>query len=82
MITTFFLTIFFSLLSLFVNFLPTGDLPAGIAEGLAYFWGILNTFNYIFPISTLLTILLIVLSFNTAFWVWGLINWIYHKIRG
>jgi len=82
MITTFLLTILYSLLNLLVGFLPIGSLPAPISSALTYFVGILNTFNFFFPIDTLLTVLVFAVGFHAIIYLYHLINWIYHKIRG
>lgn len=82
MITTFILTILYSFSNLVLAFLPTGTLPAGFTTALAYFWGALNAFSYIFPVSTLLAALAIVLAFDVGVMAWHFLQWVIKKIPG
>lgn len=82
MISTFFLSIFYSFVSFLVGFLPTGTLPASIASSFAYFMGLVNSFSYFVPVATLLQAALLVLAFDGALFLWSFINWIIRKIPG
>jgi len=82
MITTFILTIFSSFLNFLVGFLPTGSIPQGFTDAVSYFFGALNAFSYIFPVSTLFTCLLLYLAFDLAVLLWHLFNWVIKKIPG
>jgi len=82
MIFSFFLTILFSLLGLLIGVLPVGAMSTEISTALSYFIGVLNTFNYVFPVDTLLAVLTIALSVELTFLLWNFANWVYHKIRG
>jgi len=81
MISTFFITIVFSFINGLLSLLPTGSLPVAIITGVAYFMGILNTFNYLFPIDTLVAVLGFALIFHSAWFFWGLYNYIYGLLR-
>ena len=82
MISTFFLTSFYGLIALLLGFLPTGFLPSGVAQGINYFWGVVNTFSYIIPLDTMLQALLLVFAFDFAILLWHFINWVIRKIPG
>jgi len=82
MITAFFLNIFYSLIIFLLGLLPVGSLPSDITTSLAYIVGVMNTFNYFFPIGALFSVLALSISFELAIMVFHFANWIYHKIRG
>lgn len=82
MITTFFLSIINSFVGLLLNLLPTGSLPSGISTAISYFWAIVNSFSYVFPVSTLLAAFLVLLAFDLAVLLWHLLQWILRKIPG
>jgi len=82
MITTFFLTILYGLVNSLVGILPIGHLPASISSAFAYFIGLVNTYNYIVPLATLLAASLVVLFFDGILLLWHIINWIIRKIPG
>jgi len=82
MISTFFLTIFYSLVSLLVGFLPSGVLPSQITSAFAYFIGIANSFSYVIPMDTLLQVVVLALAYDGVLFIWWFINWIIRKIPG
>jgi len=82
MITSFIVSTFVFLIGFIINLLPTGVLPVDVANAISWLQGILNTFNFIFPISTLFTVLILVVSVDIALWVFHAFLWVYHKIRG
>jgi len=82
MISTFFLTIFYGLVSLLVSFLPTGVLPTQISTAFAYFWGVANSFSYVIPMDTLLKVVVLAIAFDGILLIWWFINWIIRKIPG
>jgi len=65
-----------------LSLLPVGNLPLGIPNGILYFWGILNSFSYVFPVSTLFLALLFVLGFDVGVMLWHVLQWIIRKIPG
>jgi len=80
MITTYFLAAFYGLFGLLLNLLPTGSLPSGFSEALAYFWGTMNAFSYLIPVDTMLQALLLVLAFDLVVLLWHFIHWSMAKI--
>jgi len=80
MITTFLLTILFNFLNFLLSLLPVGVLPTAIATAVGYFWGVLNSFSFVFPVGALLGALLLVLSFDIAMLLWHIIQWVIRKI--
>jgi len=82
MISTFLLTLLNNFVTGILGFLPSGSLPQGLINAILYFWGALNAFSYIFPVSTLLAALLILLAFDGAVLLWHIIQWIIRKIPG
>jgi len=82
MISTFFLSIFYSFVNFLVSFLPSGSLPSGVSTAVTYFWGVVNTFSYLLPLDTLLQALLVVFAFEFAIMLWAFLNWIIRKIPG
>lgn len=65
-----------------VNVLPVGNLPDGIYTAFATTLTYLSGWDVIFPISTFLTILKIVVAFELIVWFWHGGVWVYNKIRG
>lgn len=82
MITTFFLNIFSNFLTGLFGLLPTGTLSSEVQNALIYITGVMNTFNYFFPIDILFSVLAIAISFELALLLFHFGNWIYGKIRG
>jgi len=82
MISTFFLSTFNSFVGLLLGLLPTGHLPADVATAITYFWYVVNSFSYVFPVGALLSALLVILAFDLAMLLWKMINWIIKKIPG
>lgn len=66
-----------------ITLLPSATtLPAGIDSAVSYFLPIWAQFNYIFPVSTFFSILSFVLVVEGSIFLFGLINFVYNKIRG
>lgn len=82
MIITFLLTIFYSFILFLIGLLPVGVLPVGISTALIYIIGVVNSFNWFFPITDLFAVLFIALIFEAAVLLWHFINWVYRLIRG
>jgi len=82
MIITFFLTIVYNFVAGILSLVPSGHLPAQISSAILYFWGIGNSFSYVFPVATLLEALLLVVGFELALLVWHILNWLLRKIPG
>jgi hypothetical protein len=56
MITGFFITMFFNVISYILGFFPTGGFPADVASSLSVAVGSIYIFNGFFPIDTLLVL--------------------------
>jgi len=82
MIVTIILNAFFDFLVFLVGFLPVGSIPTAIGTSLNFLFGVLNTFNYVIPISTMLLAALATLVLDGAILLWHFINWIIRKIPG
>jgi len=72
MILNAFVLIANALLQTMVNILPVGSLPTGITTGFDYIVSILTIFNYLFPIDTLLTIVVLMAIINIVLYQYGL----------
>jgi len=81
MITSFLLQIVFTFLNFLISFLPVGSLPSGIPTAITYIAGVMNTFNWFFPLDTLFAVLAIAVAFEVAIIVFHFVEWVYHKIR-
>jgi len=82
MITSFFIAVFVSIINLILGLLPIGTLPAAVSSSITYISGVLNTFNYLFPISDLFIVLSLVITVELILWLFHVTIWVYHKIRG
>jgi len=82
MITGSILALILVLLQFFVNLLPVAAFPTEIAIAIGTMWGYVTSYNFLFPVSTLLTILGIAMIFHATLLVWRLANFIGHYIRG
>jgi len=82
MITTFLIATLVSFIGFFIGLLPTGVLPVAVSSSFSYLSGILNTFNFIFPISHLFIVFILVITVDIVVWVFHSFLWVYHKIRG
>ena len=81
MIVSFILTVVFGFISYLISFLPVGELPSGISTALTYISGVMNTFNWFFPLDSLFVVLSIAITFELAVVAFKLVEWVYHKIR-
>jgi len=82
MITGFFITVITAIANAFVGLLPVYDLPTQWTSAVATIWGLANTVSYLFPLATLVQILVIVVFLHVSVFVWHLTIKIYHMIRG
>lgn len=82
MITSFLLSMGYTLIGALMSVLPTGHLPSIMSTAFAYFLGVANTFSYIIPVGTLLQALVVVVAVDGAILVWHFANWIIRKIPG
>jgi len=82
MITTFLLSLLNAFLGFLLGLLPVGSLPIQFTEAVNYFVGILYSFSYIFPVTTLVAALLVYLVFDGVVLLWHLLQWVIRKIPG
>jgi len=82
MITGFFLQVFYVFIAFFVGLLPVSEFPDEVTTAIQQAWFYLNSFSFIFPVSTLLTILLIASIFHGAVLLWRLAHLVGGYIRG
>jgi len=82
MISTFFLFLFSSFVSLLLAIMPAGHLPAAFTTSFAYFFNTANQFSYVVPIATLMQAFSLVLVVDGAILVWHFMNWVIRKIPG
>lgn len=81
MITGFFLHILFVFISFIVSFLPMNTFPPQIGAGIALFWGYVNLFSMVLPVSTILTVLSLGLTYEATKLGWKLFHWVLRRIR-
>lgn len=83
MIVTFLLTILFAVISVPLSVLPNSmGLPLDIGNALAYFAVQISSWTFIFPMSTVMTILGYTLLVEFSLWTYHGFIWSYNKIRG
>lgn len=82
MITGFFLQIFYGFLSFFVALLPTTGFPVDISSAIATVWGYVNALSFLLPVTTLLTVLGLAMTFHGAVLLWRLIHMVASYVRG
>jgi len=80
MITTFFILIVNTFFGVLLSLLPVGSIPSGILSSLNYVVGVMNTFNWFFPLDTLFAVLLITLSYELAVVTYHFVIWLLRKI--
>jgi len=83
MITGFILTIIYYFIAFLVGLLPLGsDFPASWVVAVNQIWGYINAFSFIVPVSTLVYVLGIAISFHLFIFAWKVIHWVLSLIRG
>jgi len=82
MITGFFLQIFYALVSFFIGLLPVIAMPASWTSALSLVWTYLNQYSFLFPVTTLVSVLSFAVVFHLALLGYDLSLKIYHMIRG
>lgn len=71
------------LITFFINLFPGyGGLPAAATSALDTGLSAMRTFSVFFPVSDLVLILGLVMSFEIGIALFKIINWTYDKIRG
>ena len=81
MITEFFLSIPYFILSAVINIIPTGGgVPVEFTTAIHTIWGYIQSFSFIVPISTLLWCLGITLAFEFGVFTFQAFNWLLKKL--
>jgi hypothetical protein len=82
MISGFFLLIFFVLIDFFIGLLPVFDIPSEVLQAFALGWGYMQSFSWLFPITTLVSVLSVAVFFHVSLLGYDLSLKVYHLIRG
>lgn len=82
MITGFFLQIFYALITFLIGLLPTLALPSGFTDALTLAMSYVNQFTFLFPVSSLLAVVSLALTFHAAILAFDFTLWIIHTLRG
>lgn len=82
MITGFFLAVFYVLLVAVTSLFPAVSLPSAWATSFALLWGYFSSFSFLFPMPTVLAVLLLALSFHVALLLFDFTLWVIHLLRG
>jgi len=82
MITGFFIGIITTVVSFFVSLLPIYPIPTQWFDAINFIWGLVNSLNFLLPVSTLLTVLGIAMTIHVTIFVWHFSLKLYHMIRG
>jgi len=82
MITGFFLNIGYAIVAFIVGLLPVIDLPSGWTDAVSLIWMYLNQFAFLFPVSTLVSVLTFAVTFHLVLLGYDLALKAYHMIRG
>jgi len=82
MITGFFLQIGYTLVAFFVGLLPVIAMPSGWTNAISLIWYYLNSFSFLFPVSTLVQVLTFAIIFHVALLGYDIALKAYHMIRG
>jgi len=81
MITTFILQILYTFLTFMVGLIPTSfTIPQPWFDGLNLVWGYMNSFSFILPVGTLLTVLGLAIGFHLLIFFIRLVSWVLKKI--
>lgn len=82
MITGAFFTIFFALINVILNILPTATMPSGVDSSLSWLFTSVSPFNFIIPFTTLFYLVGIVLMIEAFILSFKMSDWVMNKIRG
>jgi len=82
MITSFLLSVLYQFLSFFIGLLPSVDFPTAITTAISTIWYYLNAVSFLLPVSTILTVLGLAITFHLAILGWRLAHLIGGYIRG
>lgn len=82
MIPDFFINLFVGFIHFIVSFLPHTGIPSDVISSISGFLNSVYSFNSIFPIDTVMYIILAVLTFEAIMLGWSGTKWIIHLVRG
>jgi len=82
MITGFLLQLFYVFIVFLVSALPSVALPTAFSAAFVLVWGYLSSFSFLFPMPTLVSVLLLAISFHIALLIFDFSLWLIHLIRG
>jgi len=82
MITGFLLSILYTVIAFFVGLLPIIAMPSGWTDALSLIWSYLNSFSFLFPVATLVSVLVFAVAFHLVLLTYDLSLKVYHMIRG
>jgi len=82
MITGFLLQIFYVLIVAMVSLLPSIALPSAWNAAFILMWGYFSSFSFLFPMQTVVAVLITALSFHAALLIFDFTLWVIHLIRG
>lgn len=73
---------FSAFLLLILNFLPTGSLPTEVIDSVEYVIGAMKAWDFLLPVDTLLSAVLVVAVADLALVGWWGVKWIIGLVRG
>jgi len=82
MITGFLLSVLYALIAFFIALLPATAIPTAALTAIVSLVGFINAYSFLFPVSTLLTVLGVVMTYYITMLVFDTGLWIIHLIRG
>lgn len=83
MITGFFLEIVYQFINFLIGLLPLGEsIPQTWINGVYTIWSYINSFSFIVPVNTLVSVLAIAVTFHLFIFAWKGLHWIWSLIRG
>lgn len=81
MLTGFFLTIVYGVSKFMIDRLPVIPFPDQIPAAILFFWGAVNTFSVVTPVSTLVVLMGLTAIADSAYLVWLFIHWVARRFR-
>jgi len=82
MITGFFLNILYSIVAFIVEVLPVVAYPTEITNAVLLFWGTMQSFSWLFPMGTLVSVMGIATAYYLSAIGWKFGNFIFRYLRG
>jgi len=83
MLLTLILKVFYYFLESLIFILPnTSTLPSEIGDSLSFFQHYYSSWNTYLPVDALITVIAFIVVVEYAIFIFGVLNWVYNKIRG